>query len=116
MSSVSSPPFRSHIPLILTTALHTFTHAYATILVPLYLLIQRDLKLPGLKAAGLIVTVYGVTYSLFSYIAGVLADRHDRRLLLGIGLLGNALAVVGMGFTSSYPALLGLAVVCGLFG
>src|SRR5258708_10679304 len=44
------------------------------------------------------------------------ADRHDRRLLLGIGLLGNALAVTLMGFTHAYAVLLLLSVIAGAFG
>jgi len=110
------PTFRSHLTLALCTVLHAFTHAYGTILVPLYLLIVADLHLGGVKAASLLVTVYGLVYCLVSYAAGVLADRADRRLLLGVGLLGNAAAIVLMGVTRDYPMLLTLAVVAGLFG
>src|SRR5437773_11530828 len=116
MSQPVLPNLRSHVTLALSTALHMFTHAYATMLVPLYLLIQKDLGLPGVKSVALIVTVYGLTYCLLSYKAGELADRHDRRLLLGVGLIGNALAVIAMGFTHSYAPLIGLAIVCGIFG
>src|SRR3954464_7441217 len=110
------PTFRSHLTLALCTVLHAFTHAYGTILVPLYLLIVADLKLGGVKAASLVVTVYGFVYCLVSYAAGVLADRADRRFLLGVGLLGNAAAVTLMGVTRRYELLLVLAVVAGLFG
>lgn len=110
------PTFRSHLTLALTTLLHLFTHAYGVVLVPLYLLVAADLHLPGVKSAALIVTVYGVTYCLFSYNAGVLADRLDRKWLLGFGLLGNALAIAAMGFTHQYALLLALSVAGGLFG
>src|SRR5947207_1961004 len=93
---------RRHTTLALATLLHTFTHAYGVMLVPLYLMLAADLHLAGVKAAALLVTVYGVTYSILSFGAGVLADRHDRRLLLGLGLVGNALAVMLMGFTHQY--------------
>ena len=102
--------------LALCTVLHAFTHAYGTILVPLYLLIVADLKLGGVKAASLVVTVYGLVYCLVSYAAGVLADRSDRRFLLGVGLLGNAAAMILMGVTRRYDVLLLLGVVAGLFG
>jgi MFS family permease len=111
-----APTVRSHVTLGLCTILHAFTHAYGTILVPLYLLIAADLKLGGVKAASLVVTVYGFVYCLVSYIAGVLADRADRRFLLGVGLLGNAAAITLMGVTRRYELLLVLAVVAGLFG
>ena len=110
------PSFRSHVTLALCTVLHAFTHAYGTILVPLYLLIVADLRLGGVKAASLLVTVYGLVYCLVSYLAGVMADRADRRFLLGVGLLGNAAAITLMGVTRDYPMLLGLAVTAGLFG
>jgi MFS family permease len=68
------------------------------------------------KAAALVVTVYGVVYNFGSYGAGMLADRMDRRLILGIGLIGNAAAVAGFGLTRDYEAILLLAVAAGLFG
>ena len=82
---------RSHLTLILCTVLHAFTHAYGAMLVPLYLLMVRDLKLPGVSRASLIVTVSAVVYCLVSYMPGILADRFNRKALLGIGLLGMGL-------------------------
>ena len=49
---MSDPPaggLRSHVTLILCTILHAFTHAYGTLLVPLYLLMVSDLKLTGVS-------------------------------------------------------------------
>src|SRR3954470_2657474 len=74
----SAPSFRSHLTLVLCTILHAFTHAYGTLLVPLYLLIVADLKLGAVWKASIIVTIYGFIYCLFSYPAGVLADRLNR--------------------------------------
>src|ERR1700689_3966134 len=87
---------RSILTLVLCMLLHGFTHAYGTLLVPLYLLIVADLKLGGVKAASLIVTVYGLVYCMGSYGAGVAADRANRKTLLGLGLLGNAGAILLM--------------------
>lgn len=105
-----------HLTLVLTTILHLFTHAYGVLLVPLYLLIAADLHLSGVKAAALIVTVYGLVYNVPSFNAGVLADKHDRKWLLGLGLLGNAIAIMLMGCTHQYALLLVLAAMGGLFG
>jgi MFS family permease len=107
---------RSILTLALCTLLHGFTHAYGTLLVPLYLLIVADLKLGGIKGASLIVTVYGLVYCFGSYAAGVVADRANRKTLLGLGLLGNAGAVLLMGLTRRYEALLALAVLAGVAG
>src|SRR5438034_7215788 len=93
---------RSHLTLGLCTILHAFTHAYGTLLVPLYLLMVSDLRLGGVSRASAVVTVYGLVYCLFSYRAGVLADRFNRKALLGVGLMGNALAITAMGLTRQY--------------
>ncbi len=110
------PDLRSHITLALCTILHAFTHAYGTMLVPLYLLIVADMRLAGVSAASLIVTIYGLVYCLGSYGAGVMADRFDRKTLLGIGLIGNAAAIAAMGLTRQYEMLIVLAVLGGVFG
>lgn len=102
--------------LVLSTLLHAFTHAYGAMLVPLYLLIRKDLHLPGVKAAALIVTVYGTVYAILSYPAGVLADRVSRKRMLGVGLLLNAVAIGLMGMTRQYDALIALAVLAGIAG
>ncbi len=107
---------RSHLTLALGVVLHAFTHAYGTVLVPLYLLIQNDLKLSGTRAASLIVTVYGLVYCLGSFPAGVFADGRNRKALLGVGLIGNAAAIMLMGLTRRYEVVLALAVMAGLFG
>jgi len=110
------PDFRSHLTLVLCTILHAFTHAYATMLVPMYLLVQKDLGLPGVAKVSWIVTLYGVVYFIGSYFAGIAADRFDRKLLLGLGLLGNAVAITLMGLTHRYELLVVLAVIAGIAG
>ena len=112
----SAPSLRNHITLVLCTILHAFTHAYATMLVPLYLLVQKDLQLSGVAKVSWLVTIYGVVYFLGSYFAGMAADRFDRKLLLGLGLLGNAGAILAMGFTHDYHVLVALAVLAGVAG
>jgi MFS family permease len=110
-SGLSAP-----LTLIGCTACHAFTHAYACMLVPLYLLMVVDLHLPGVRAASLVVAIYGITYCLGSYAAGVLADLVNRKSLLGYGLALNALVAIGIGLTRRYDLLLILSVVGGLTG
>ena len=107
---------RSHLTLGLCTILHGFTHAYGSMFVPLYFRIAEDLKLSGVGAAALIVTLYGAVYNLGSYAAGLAADRHSRKTLLAIGLLGNALAILAIGLSRQYGLILVLAVAAGIFG
>lgn len=111
-----TPGAANHLTLILGIILHLFTHAYGAMLVPLYLLIQIDLKLPGIKYAALLVTVYGVVYYAFAYGAGILADHVNRRNLLGWGLIVHASAMTLMGLTRRYELLIGLTIVGGLAG
>ena len=114
--SVGSASFRSHLTLSLATILHAFTHAYAVILVPLYLLARDDLHRQYVSSISLIVTLYGLVYALGSYAGGVLADRFDRKNLLGIGLVGNALAITAMGLTRQYEILILMGIFAGMFG
>jgi MFS family permease len=115
MSGLAGQP-RGKLTLALAILLHMFTHAFATILVPLYVLMRRDLNLPGIEYAAFLVSVYGVVYCLFSYVAGILADRFNRRLLLGWGLVFNGIAIVLLGLTRSYWMMVMLAVLGGLAG
>jgi MFS family permease len=107
---------RSGTTLGLCTLLHAMTHALGSMLVPLYLMMRDDLRRRGVGEIALIVTAYGVVYALLSYPAGVLADRMNRKILLGVGLIGNACAVALMGLTHSYWMILFLGVLGGMFG
>src|SRR5256885_15813113 len=109
------PGVRTHLTLALCTVLHAFTHAYGTMLVPLYLLMKSDLRLAGVSRASAVVTVYGLVNCLLSYGAGVFADRHHRKTLLGVGLVGNALAIAAMGLTRRYELIMLCGVLGGLF-
>src|SRR5262245_17305157 len=110
------PTRRSHVTLALCTVLHAFMHAYMTMLVPLYVLIAQDLKQTGVARATVLVTVYGACFALFSYWSGVLADRHDRKWLLGLGLIGNAIAIALLGLTKDYSLLVALSATAGACG
>src|SRR6266516_4335472 len=96
--------------LLLCGALHAFTHIYHVALMPLYLLIQRDLKLASVEQATLLLTLMMLAYFLPSYGMGVMADRLSRKRLLATGLAINALGYVGLAFSPGYS----WAVVCGM--
>jgi MFS family permease len=115
-SSDASPDLRSHVTLVLCALLHAFTHAYGTLLVPLYLMMTTDLRLAGVSRASAVVTVYGMVYCIISFKSGVYADRWNRKALLGIGLVGNAIAITAMGLTRSYEMLMVWGVIAGIFG
>jgi len=113
---IRSAPRFAHVTLAATTVVHAFTHMYATMFGPLYIVMRDDLGLSAVSKVTLLVTLYGVVYWSLAYPAGVLADRFDRRLLLGIGLIGNAACILAMGLLHSYSALVALSVFAGAFG
>jgi MFS family permease len=102
--------------LALTGMLHGFTHLYGTALLPLYLLMQRDLKLDSVSKATSLVTIMMVAYFLPSYPLGVLADRTSRKKLLAYGLTINALAFVGLAFAPNYSWAFACVILAGIGG
>jgi len=102
--------------LWLVGALHAFTHLYYVVLMPLYLLMQRDFKFASVGQATALVTVQMVAYFLPSYPMGVLADRVSRKKLLGYGLLINALGYVGLAYAPNYACALIAVIIAGVGG
>jgi FSR family fosmidomycin resistance protein-like MFS transporter len=102
--------------LWLVGALHAFTHLYQVALLPLYLLIQRDFQFANVAQATALVTILMVAYLAPSYALGVLADRMNRRKLLGCGLLINGLGFVGLAWAPSYGWAVAALIVAGLGG
>ena len=101
--------------LLLCTALHAFTHIYQVALLPLYVLIRKDLHLASDAQSTLLVSVMGIAYFVPSYPMGVLADRFSRKKLLGLGLAINALGFMGLAYANSFSMAL-LCVVFAGFG
>jgi MFS family permease len=110
-----SPSHRTRT-LVLATVLHGFTHVYQVALLPLYFLIQKDLKLTGVGQATFLVTLLMMAYFLPSYPLGALADRVSRKKLLAIGLLINAAGFVALAFAPNYGTALLCVIVAGFGG
>lgn len=102
--------------LWLVGVLHAFTHVYHVALIPLYLLIQRDFGFAGVGQATSLVTVLMVAYFLPSYGLGVLADRWNRRKLLGWGLAINGMGFVALAFSPNYACAVASVVIAGFGG
>ena len=112
---MQSPHHKSRT-LLLVGALHACTHVYQVALLPLYLPIQKDLRLDNVGQSTLLVTVMMAAYFLPSYPMGMLADRCSRKRLLAWGLLINALGFLGLAFASNYAAALACVIVAGVGG
>ncbi len=102
--------------LWLTGILHAFTHLYQVALMPLYLLVVRDLKLGSVGQATLLLTVLMACCFGPSYPVGILADKMNRKKLLGLGLAINGAGFIGLGLAPSYGWALLMVVIAGLGG
>jgi MFS family permease len=102
--------------LWLAGALHAFTHVYHVALMPLYLLVQRDFGFESVGKATSFMTVMMLAYFIPSYPLGVLADRVNRKKLLGFGLTINALGFIGLSFAPNYGWALVAMIVAGFGG
>src|SRR3989441_4311664 len=102
--------------LWLCGTLHAFTHIYHVALMPLYLLIQRDLALASVEHATLLLTLMMLAYFLPSYAMGALADRLSRKKLLAAGLAINGLGYVGLAFAPNYAWAVACVMIAGLGG
>lgn len=102
--------------LWLVGVLHAFTHVYHVALMPLYLLMQQDFGFASVGQATSLVTVLMVAYFLPSYALGVLADRWNRRKLLGWGLAINGLGFVALSFSPNYACAVASVILAGIGG
>jgi MFS family permease len=102
--------------LWLTGVLHAFTHLYQVALMPLYLLMQRDFKFASVSQATLLLTVMMAACFGPSYPIGVLADRMNRKKLLGFGLALNGLAFAALALAPNYAWALVAVAVAGFGG
>ena len=113
---MSGRPHHKTRTLWLSGALHAFTHVYHVALMPLYLPIQKDFRLDSVGKATLLVTVMMLAYFLPSYWMGVLADKVNRKKLLGFGLAINGLGFVGLSYAPNYLCALACLIVAGFGG
>jgi MFS family permease len=96
--------------------LHGFTHLFHVALMPLYLLIQRDFGFASVGQATSLVTLLMLSYFVPSFALGVLADRWNRRKLLGWGLAINGLGFIALSLSPNYTCAVSSVVFAGIGG
>jgi FSR family fosmidomycin resistance protein-like MFS transporter len=99
------------LPFVLSL-LHTANDMFGAFLTPLLPRLQANFGV-SYAAVSLLVAVYSFTSSLLQPLAGLIADRYDRRLLAALGPL---LVAVGSGLMGFYPNPVIMAVVLGVAG
>jgi FSR family fosmidomycin resistance protein-like MFS transporter len=99
------------LPLLLAW-LHAVNDLFSNFLTPLLPKLMAHFGV-GLGTVGLLVSVYSLTGSLFQPLAGLVADRMDRRVLAA---LGPILVALGMGSLGLWPRFEVLLLVLGLAG
>src|ERR1043165_7322097 len=102
--------------LCVSVTLHAFTHLYGVALMPLYLLIQRDYRLESVGEATLLLTVMMAAYFIPSYPMGILADRWNRKKLLGFGLALSSLGFVSLALSPTYACAVASVALAGFGG
>ena len=97
----------------LVTGAHFFSHFYQLALPPLFPLLKDEFGV-GYVELGLLLTLFGVTGGVVQTPIGMAVDRMaaGRALILGLGLFG--LAILLIGFATSFEALILLMVLAGL--
>src|SRR5690349_5296705 len=91
-----------------------FTVDHFSGLLPVMYPILRDRYALDLGAIGLIATVYTAALSLSQPFFGLLVDRFGGRWLGPVAVLWMACFFALIGFATSYPMILGAAVLAGL--
>jgi len=93
-----------------------FSHHLLTALpVPLLPFIRDDFALDYTQA-GLVVSVFSLSYGIGQLPAGWLADRIGPRILITIGICGVALAGLLVGLSQTYVILIALLALMGVVG
>src|SRR5262245_28940273 len=99
--------------LIVVSAAHLVSHFYIMVL-PVLLPLLKDSLGVGFFEIGLALTSFNVVTGLTQAPMGFLVDRAGPRRVLMAGLCLGGLAFAALGFATTYPVLIAVAVLGGL--
>ena len=94
---------------------HFVHHLLPALIVPLLPFIRDNFSLDYTRSA-MVLSAFTLSYGLSQIPAGWLADRIDRRMLIGIGICGVGLAGVLVGLSQTYTMLIVFLVLMGILG
>lgn len=91
---------------------HFLSHLYQLALPPLFIYMQPDLGASFLEL-GAALTIFNVATAVLQTPVGMLVDRTGARWILVLGLLLNAVAMIGIGYSQSYWPVVAWMLVAG---
>lgn len=106
------PKYRA---LTLTSLIHGVNHSF-WVIVPIILTFVIQEFHVSIAEAGLVFTAFLVSYALFQLPVGTIADRVDRRWLIGIGLGVTSVGMILSSFAQTFAELLIYQVIAGIGG
>ena len=113
MTAVTEPASSDTRVIGVLGAGHFFSHFYLLCLPPLFPLLRDEFGV-SYAALGFMMTSYNLIGGIIQAPMGFLIDRYGARYILLAGVVLMSGSVLLMGFTSSYEAILILAVLAGL--
>src|SRR5262245_18858877 len=99
--------------LVVVSAAHLVSHFYILVL-PVLIPLLRDALRVGFFEIGLALTTFNVVSGLTQAPMGFLIDRAGPRRVLVVGLCLGGLAFAVLGFWTTYPVLITVALMAGL--
>lgn len=109
----NSTLFSGLLPLFVLA--HFAHHLLTALPVPLLPLIRENFSLDYTQA-GIVVSVFSLSYGIGQLPAGWLADRIGTRILLTIGICGVAVAGLLVGLSQTYVMMIAFLILMGLVG
>ncbi len=102
-----------YLAIALVSSAHFVNHFQNLVLPPLFPLLRTTLGVDFIKL-GLALTVANIVSVVAQLPVGLLVDRLGSRLMLMLGLLVSALALISFGLAPAYPRLLLATMLLGL--
>ena len=106
------PKYRA---LTLTSLIHGVNHSFWVIVPVVLTFVIQEFQV-SVAEAGLLFTAFLVSYALSQLPVGSIADRVDRRWLIGIGLGVTSVGMILSSFANTFAELLAYQIIAGIGG
>lgn len=100
--------------LIMLSIMHGLNHAFYVMLGPLYVPMQQTFHFTQMSPVLLLGTAFLAPYGVSHLFFGIIADRVNKSVIVGLGALGSSLLFILAGIFPRYPVLLVAMVGAGI--